>query len=209
MKRRVMIVLAAFTVLTMPMAAAQSQSSNANPSLVTPNSPLYGLETAWDNAAVNIGLKKASSVAEERVAEAETMSARNNTKGTEKAAKQFGRMAERSLERNETDIGQSIQRMEQVIEDAPNEQAKQGMEKALENMREAQERRKNAGENSYNQGKPEKNITPKEPLIPDNDEQTPENPEEEQQENTREQTSSTERTSGTGDFELLVSDQPY
>lgn len=134
-------------------AAAQNQSQNAtveaNPGLIGAGSPIYGLEVAYDNAAMNIGLKKAGSVALERAAEARTAVERNDTRAAQRAVRNLERVANRSQSsEDEEGITRAISIMEETIANAPNEQARQGMQNALENMRQAQDRRQEAANRS-------------------------------------------------------------
>lgn len=182
MKSKLPIILVALSVLALPVAA-QNQSQNASPGMIAPDSAFYGLETAWDNAAVNVGLKKTGDVAQERAAEAQSMAEENNTKGVEKAANQMNKVAEKAksddaegIDRAMTSMQDTISKMEQRIGEAPNEEARQGMQTALENMQGAMENMEKA-KNRGNQTEGERPENPSE-QRPDTGNNT--NPQDEQ-----------------------------
>lgn len=135
-------------ILIAAPAAAQNESSNANnkinPGLVGPGSPIYGLEIAYDNAAMSVGLKNAGSVAQERAAEARKAMNNNNTQGAQRAAQALDNTASKAKEADSEGLTRAMEMMNQTIADAPNEQARQGMETALQNMREAMQRQEQA-----------------------------------------------------------------
>lgn len=145
MKRKYLIGFIALSLTLMP-AAAQNQSHQAaevNPGLIGAGSPIYGLEVAYDNAAMNIGLKKAGEVAQERAAEARQAAQNNNTRGMQRAAQELQTVANRT-DVNDQGLNRAMQIMQETIQNAPNEQARQGMRTALENMQQAQQRRQEA-----------------------------------------------------------------
>ena len=146
MRTKLVILIAASLVAALPMAAAQNASQNteggAGPGFVTPNSAIYGLEVAYDNAAVSIGLKKAEKVAQERAAEAEEMARRGNYKGAQKAANNMAKVAERVKGNQSQGLQRAEQQLQRVMENAP-EEAQQGLQTALENTQRARENMEN------------------------------------------------------------------
>lgn len=134
MRTKLVILIAASLVAALPMAAAQNASQNAEqgpgPGFVTPNSAIYGLEVAYDNAAVSVGLKKAEAVAQERAAEAEEMARRGNYKGAQKAADNMAKIAQKAKGNQTEGLRQAEQTLQRVMDNAP-EEAKQGLQNAL------------------------------------------------------------------------------
>lgn len=171
MRIKFIIGLIALSLLTLSAAAendtSQEQAMEKGPGMIGPGSFAYGLETAWDNAAVDIGLKRAGNVAQERAAEVRQAMERNNTKGVQRATRSLERIAEKAQERDKEGIEKAIQMMNQTMQNAPNEQARQGMQTALNNMREGQQKRQEAREQSQN--------TPEGDQQPDNTGERPEN----------------------------------
>lgn len=168
-KIRNVAVLAAVMVLGLPMVSAQSTQIDKNPGMVGAGSPLYGLEVAMDNAAVDIGMAKAGEVAKERASEASKAAENGKAKAAAKAGKNLARMANKTKGNESEDIEtamasfqDTMSKMEQRIQNAPNENARQGMQKALENMQgayqnmqEAKERADSAGRPSDSTGRPD------------------------------------------------------
>lgn len=148
MKYKALIIMAALSFVTVSVAAQNSSSNNQaveiSPGLIGASSPMYGLETAWDNAAVNIGVKKAGNVAQERAAEAKQAQEKGNTKAVERATTNLEKIAKKAKKGDEEGLNKAMKIMEGVIANAPNEQARQGMQNALENMRNAQDKRSEA-----------------------------------------------------------------
>lgn len=131
---RYLIVPAALFLL-LPLAAANGSHTplDASPGAVTPNSAFYGLETAWDNAAVTIGLKKAGTVAQERAAEAQAMQERNNTRAMQKAVNQMNQVAKKATSQDTTGLEHAATVIQEIMKHAP-EQAQTGLQTALNNI---------------------------------------------------------------------------
>lgn len=150
MKSKVLIGLIALSFLTVSVSAQNSSNDNINqsiergPGMIGAVSPIYGLETAWDNAAVSIGIKSAGNVAQERAAEARQAQEKGNTRGIERATRNLQKIANKSKDSDEEGINKAMKTMEEVIANAPNDQARQGMQNALENMQKAQGKRNEA-----------------------------------------------------------------
>lgn len=133
--------MAVLMIVSIPMATAQSQT-DVGPGMVGADSPIYGLEVAWDNAANSMGLKKAGDIAQERAAEAKDAAERNKTKAAAKAAVNTRKIAERAdgeedeegVQKAMSSLEGTMNMMEQRMSEAPNEQARQGMQTALDNM---------------------------------------------------------------------------
>jgi len=156
MKAKFIIGLIVLSLLTLP-ATAQNESSETqkvekSSGMISPGSPFYGLELAADNAAVSVGLSKVGNVAQERAAEAKKATDNNNTRGAQKAAQNLENVAKKAKDSDEEGLTRAISSMEEVIANAPNEEARQGMQTALNNMNEAQQRRQEARQRGDNTG---------------------------------------------------------
>lgn len=120
-------------------AAAQQQDPDVGPGMVGPDSPIYGLEVAWDDAAMSVGLKRAGTVVQERAAEAQQMQERNNTEGMQRAAQEMSNVAERATADDTEGLQKAQSVLQAVMERAP-EEAQQGLQTALDNVQQARER---------------------------------------------------------------------
>lgn len=165
MKTKFVIGLIALSLLTLSAAAqnntSQQQAIEKGPGMISPGSPFYGLEVAADNAAISVGLAQVSNVAQERAAEAKKATENNNTRGAQRAAQNLENVAKKAKDSDEEGITRAMSSMEEVIANAPNEEARQGMQTALSNMREAQQKRQNArqqGENTNERGQQPENT---------------------------------------------------
>lgn len=105
----------------------------------TPDSALYGLETAWDNAGMAAGFKSPGDVAEKRAAEAEAMINANNSEAAEKATRGLEKAAERAGENDIPGLERAQTRIQTVMENAP-EEAQEGLQNALENVQSNRDR---------------------------------------------------------------------
>ncbi|PSG99507.1 MAG: hypothetical protein BRC29_05315 [Nanohaloarchaea archaeon SW_7_43_1] len=159
METKLYIMTITFALLAVPAAAQEEapDESEPGPGLISSGSMIYGLETAYDNAAMNAGLKKAGNVAQERAAEARQASENNDTKGVEKATKELEKTAGKAEGSDEEGIERAMRMMRETVRNAPNAQARQGMRTALRNMREAQQRRQERRQQGRN---PDRNNDP-------------------------------------------------
>jgi len=96
----------------------------------TPDSALYGLEVAMDNAAMGIGLSNADNVLEKRSNEARAMAEQGNHEAAERAINSSNSAADRASE-NATE--QAQQTLSEVFENAP-EAAQEGLQNAMSNV---------------------------------------------------------------------------
>ncbi|WP_414837128.1 hypothetical protein [Candidatus Nanohalococcus occultus] len=169
------VVLTALMLLGVQTVTAQSNQLDKGPGMIGAESPVYGLEVAMDNAAVSIGLAKAGEIAKERAAEAQKAADNNNTAAAAKAGKQLEKVAQRAGENESESIEvamnsfqDTITEMEMRIDNAPNENAREGMETALENMRNALQNMEQARQRGNQTGsqRPE-NISENRPNRPD------------------------------------------
>lgn len=156
MKRTLIGVLVVALLFAGVGAASSHGDLDVGPGMVGPASPVYGMEVAVDNAAIDIGLANAGGVAQERAAEAKQAVANNNSQAAERAATEAGQVAQRGenqadaegIEKAMTSLQDTIATMETRAEDAPNEEARQGMLAASENMKGALSNMEEAKQNS-------------------------------------------------------------
>lgn len=105
----------------------------------TPDSALYGLETAWDNAGMRAGFKSPGDVAEKRAAEAEAMINAGNSEAAEKATRGLENAANRAGENDVPGLERAQNRLQTVMENAP-EEAREGLQNAMNNVQQNRER---------------------------------------------------------------------
>lgn len=143
MMRRIALLALLATLLAAAPVTAQNATQPAEldvgPGMVAPDSPFYGLEVAWDNAAMSLGLARAGTVVQERAAEARAMQERNNSEAMQRAAREMSRVAERAREGDGEGLQKAAAVLERVMQRAP-QQARQGLQTALDSVRGAQER---------------------------------------------------------------------
>lgn len=137
MKRKLAIAMA-LSITLLPVAAAQEAQVDKGPGMIKADSSLYGLEIAMDNAAVSIGLSKASDVAQERAAEAKDAADKGNYEAAQRAAKSMSGVAKK-VKANETGLEKAEAVLQEVMENAPAE-AQKGLQTALDNVRMERER---------------------------------------------------------------------
>lgn len=126
-------------ILLSGFAAAQTTDLDRGPGMIAPDSPLYGLETAFDNAAVSIGLKSAGGVAQERAAEARKMAEKGDYNAAEKAIRQMSTVAQQARSEDTEGLEKAESVLQELRADAP-EEAQQGLQAALDNVRSVRER---------------------------------------------------------------------
>lgn len=168
MKIKFLAILTALLVLAMPILAQNSSSSqelDINPGVIGPESVFYGFETAWDSAAVDMGLKKAGNVAQERASEAQRAQENGNSEAAQRAVKKMSKVAKKARgENDEEGVNKAMSIVQQTMAGAP-EEAKQGLQTALDNMKKAQQQRENSRQGSEN--------------VPNQTERNPSGPDEE------------------------------
>lgn len=157
MKSKALAALLGFILVAAPGAMAQEQLTRGygldRIVEITPDSPMYGVDVAIDNAFVDEG-----QIVHERASEMKKMQEENKTEALEKAQQDMERVTERIRNReqinNRTKTGLENAEMvlEQVRENAP-EEAQVGLDTALENVRNAKNKPVEAG--PENIGKPE------------------------------------------------------
>lgn len=149
--KRVLVFAAVFFLVT-GLGAAQAQLDEG-PGAVTPDSALYGLETAWDNAGIALGLKNAGNVAQERAAEARQMQEEGNHEAAARAAQEFSDVAEKAQEDDLQGLEKARAVLEEVMANAPAE-AQEGLQTALDSVSQAQNRvqQEQAGEQNRTSG---------------------------------------------------------
>lgn len=148
--RRFIVLAVALAVIFGSFAAGAQAGFEGKPGLILPDSPLYKIEVAWENAAVSVGLMQASDVVQERAAEAIRMAENGKPDAAVRAADDMSRVAKKA-DANDTGIQQAMNalqdamnEMQNRIDNAPNDNARDGMRNALDNMENALENMKNA-----------------------------------------------------------------
>lgn len=133
--------LAVSLILLAGVSSAQTQdfSLDTDPGLVKADSPIYGLEVAFDNALVSAGLASPGDVAFERASEVAVASERNNTEAFEDAVERFGSVADRADNGHRERLEQAERVLGNVSERVP-EEAEFGIQNALNKTRQAMER---------------------------------------------------------------------
>lgn len=164
MKKKAALITA-IILLSIPLVTAQSNQVQLDkgPGMVGAGSPVYGLEVAMDNAALGLGLADPGELAKERAAEAAQAAEKNKSKAATRAGKQLAKVTEKaSGNESEQDIEtamasfqETINKMDQRVQNAPNENARQGMQTALENMRGAYQNMEEAKQGRNETGGPE------------------------------------------------------
>lgn len=112
---------------------------DVGPGMVGADSAVYGLETAWDNAAMSIGLKQAGTVAQERAAEARQAAQANNSEAAQRAADELNSVAQRASSDDMEGLEKAAAVLQEVMERAP-PQAQQGLRTALDSVRQEGDR---------------------------------------------------------------------
>lgn len=142
--KRLITITAIFLFLVGFTAANAHGSLDVGPGMIGADHPLYGLETAWDNAAISIGLKKAGEVAQERAAEAQAAMERNNSQAAARAAQEMSNVAAVASSDDTEGLQKAEAVLQEVIANAPQE-AQEGLQTALQNVQQARERAQQAG----------------------------------------------------------------
>ncbi|MCJ7428945.1 MAG: DUF5667 domain-containing protein [Candidatus Nanohaloarchaeota archaeon QJJ-5] len=143
--------------------ATAPDSDGPGPGLITPDSALYGLEVAFDNVRVSVGLSSAGGIAQERAAEAQAMMRQNKTQAMQRAADEMSNMAERATSADAEKLQKASDVLQRVMDQAPAD-AQEGLQQAMATV---QNRTAAIGGPSENDG-PGGNITP-EPDDPPSD----------------------------------------
>ena len=126
------------TILVSGLAAGQANATTQEhdgpgPGGITPDSALYGLEVAMDNAGMTLGLSSPGTVAQERAAEAQAMQRQNKTRAMQRAANEMSKVAERAGSRDTEKLQKASDVLQGVINRAPAE-AQDGLQEALSNV---------------------------------------------------------------------------
>lgn len=122
-----------FMFITMLVAtpfAAATQHTHETGS-VDASSPLYGLEVAFEQAAVAAGIQDAGEVALERADEADKASQAGDHQAATTAAQSLQNIAEQADERHEEELDTALQTLKDVKERTPDE-ANKGLETAID-----------------------------------------------------------------------------
>ena len=124
--------LAISVVLLSGMAMAQSAEVEPQPGIIGADSPLYGIDVAYDNL-----LKEDGDVAYERASEYAVAQDKNQTRAMERAEKQLNNTVAKVASSNNTEaLGKAQAVLEQVRERTP-DQANNGLDNAIQKVRNA------------------------------------------------------------------------
>jgi len=133
---------AAFTLSLLVLAtggvAQNSEPVDLQPGLIKADSPLYGVDKAYDQAATSVGLRDPGDVVHERASEAAVAQQRNNSEARDQALEDMNKVAEAAAG-NTTGLRKAEQVLEAVKEQTQ-DQANQGIQQALGNVQAAQKR---------------------------------------------------------------------
>lgn len=143
MNYRILSLVAAFSILVSPVAA-QTQL-DVGPGTIGPSSPIYGLEVAWDNAMVSVGLKTAGRVVQERAVEARQAAENGNYQAAQKAAENAADIAKKAKSGDVQGLEKAEAVLQEVIANAPPE-AQQGLRTAINNVRQQRDRATGTGQ---------------------------------------------------------------
>lgn len=102
--------------------------------LITPDSALYGMEVAIDNARMSVGFTSPGDVAQERASEASKMLEQNKTEAMQRAANEVNNVAQRARSGDTEKLQKATDVLQGVMERAPAE-AKEGLQTAFDNVR--------------------------------------------------------------------------
>lgn len=124
--------LAISVVLLSGMAVAQSAEVEPEPGIIGADSPLYGIDVAYDNA-----FKEDGAVAFERASEYSVAQENNQTRAMERAEKQLNNSVAKVASSNNTEaLGKAQAVIEQVRQRTP-DQANKGLDNAIQKTRNA------------------------------------------------------------------------
>lgn len=116
-----------------------------DPGMITPESAFYGLEVAFENVGMNIGLLEPTNIAYERASEMDIAQESNNTEGLDRASGSFNQAMERvqnreqQTEREQENLEKAEKVLERVKENAPNE-AQTGLQNAIDQVSQQKQR---------------------------------------------------------------------
>lgn len=110
-----------------------------SPGLVKADSPIYGLDVAWDNVLITAGFQSPGDVAFERASEVSVAENRNHSRAFNLALNQFNSVAEKANNEDLEGLRNAERILQNVSEHVP-EEARQGIETALKNSERARNR---------------------------------------------------------------------
>lgn len=126
-------------LLLVAVAPAAAQAVEPSPGLIGASNPAYGLELAFDDVAMAVGVANPGDIAVERAAEAQQASEDGDSEAAEQAIQAMERATNRATEqdREKLDVAESV--LQRVKGDLPSE-ASQGINTAIENIQQAKRR---------------------------------------------------------------------
>lgn len=150
-------VFAVSLLLVTGMAAAQSSEVSPEPGIITADSPLYGVDKAFDRVA-----KSEGEVMFERASEYSVAQEQNNSEAMERANRSLQNSIAEVASSNETE---GLEKAEAVLKQVRNrtpEQANQGLDRAIENIGKA----RNGTLKPEDVGRPDSNGRPEDVASP-------------------------------------------
>lgn len=111
---------------------------DVGPGTVAPDSSMYGIELAMDNAALWMGFAKPGKIAQERAAEASEMAEKGNYQAAQKAIDNMNKVAKRATTTDTEGLHKAQEVLEAVMQNAP-EEAHDGLRTAIDNLHERQD----------------------------------------------------------------------
>lgn len=140
MTKKAVTVSTVIILLAAAGTAQTQQGTSVGPGFIAPDSPLYGLEVAFDNAQTAVGLKQAGTVAQERVAEAEAMVQQNKTDATTRALAQLNNTIAEAPPEQAAGLEIARNQLERLVRSTP-DAANFGLNTALDQVTKAAARK--------------------------------------------------------------------
>ncbi|MFU1780277.1 hypothetical protein ACM16X_02725 [Haloarcula japonica] len=138
------LIFAVSLILLASTASAQSNQGELEPGLIKADSPIYGLDVAFDRGLAMTPFSDPGEVAAERASEIAVAEERNNTEAREQAEQNLNEIAERATSDHSLGLQKAAAVLEAVNGSVP-EQAQQGISQALDQVRQAQNRTPDRG----------------------------------------------------------------
>lgn len=144
-------------VLVLSAGTAAATQVDVRPGMIGPSNPLHGLDVAFDNAMMAVGLTSPGQVAYERASELGVLQRKNltDTPAFNRTMRAMNRVAQRASNKSIKGLQKAEAVLQRVMQRAP-AQAQHGLQTALGNIQKAKNRRPSAQQN----GPPSQNGAP-------------------------------------------------
>lgn len=142
MRRTLLLCIAGLLLVPAGLAGDHVETVNGvevTPGLTTPDSVFYGVELAFDRAAMAVGLRSSSDIAKKRAAEAHQMAKENNTAAVNRAVKEMNAVIEQTPAEEADALATAATVLEEVKAEAP-EAAQPGLAEAQQNIQKARQK---------------------------------------------------------------------